>query len=28
LTHMRLIGELLEWQVGKFVREAVEHAKR
>jgi 5'-nucleotidase len=28
LTHTRLIGEIVEWQVGKFVREAVEHASR
>ena len=28
LTHTRLIGELVEWQVGKFVHEAVEHAKK
>src|SRR4051794_8983527 len=26
LTHASLIGDLVEWQVGKFVREAVEHA--
>jgi 5'-nucleotidase len=28
LTHARLIGDLTRWQVGKFVREAVEHAKK
>src|SRR5450432_3932268 len=28
LTHTRFIGELVEWQVGNFVREAVEHAKK
>ena len=28
LTHAPLIGALAQWQVGKFVREAVEHAKR
>jgi 5'-nucleotidase len=28
LTHTRLIGELVEWQVGNFVHEAVEHARR
>jgi 5'-nucleotidase len=28
LTHTRLIGELVEWQVGQFVHEAVEHAKK
>jgi 5'-nucleotidase len=28
LTHAGLIGELARWGVGKFVREAVEHAKR
>jgi 5'-nucleotidase len=27
LTHGRLIGELVEWQVGNFVHEAVAHAK-
>jgi 5'-nucleotidase len=27
LTHTRLIGDLTRWQVGKFVRAAVEHAK-
>jgi 5'-nucleotidase len=27
LTHTRLIGELVEWQVGEFVHEAVEHAR-
>jgi 5'-nucleotidase len=27
LTHTQLIGELARWQVGKFVRAAVEHAK-
>ena len=27
LTHTELIGELARWQVGKFVRAAVEHAK-
>jgi 5'-nucleotidase len=28
LTHTRLIGEIVEWQVGNFVHEAVEHARR
>jgi 5'-nucleotidase len=28
LTHLRLIGDLVEWQVGNFVHEAVEHARR
>ena len=27
LTHKELIGDLARWEVGKFVREAVEHAK-
>src|SRR3954464_12168709 len=27
LTHMRLIGELVGWQVGNFVHEAIERAK-
>ncbi|HVZ75461.1 MAG TPA: 5'/3'-nucleotidase SurE [Polyangia bacterium] len=27
LTHTRLIGELVAWQVGAFVHEAVEHAR-
>src|SRR3954471_13956798 len=27
LTHMRLIGELVDWQVGNFVRAAFEHAR-
>jgi 5'-nucleotidase len=27
LTHTRLIGDLARWELGKFVREAVEHAK-
>jgi 5'-nucleotidase len=27
LTHARLIGDLVQWQVGKFVHEAVEHAR-
>jgi 5'-nucleotidase len=27
LTHTRLIGELVQWQVGNFVHEAVTHAK-
>jgi 5'-nucleotidase len=27
LTHMRLIGELVDWQVGNFVHEAIERAK-
>ena len=27
LTHARLIGELVDWQVGKFVHEAIERAK-
>src|SRR5204863_5558963 len=26
LTHTRLIGEMVAWQVGKFVHEAFEHA--
>ena len=26
LTHMRLIGELVDWQVGNFVHEAIERA--
>ena len=27
LTHARLIGELVDWQVGNFVHEAIERAK-
>jgi hypothetical protein len=27
LTHARLIGELVNWQVGNFVHEAIERAK-
>jgi 5'-nucleotidase len=27
LTHTGLIGDLIEWEVGEFVHEAVEHAK-
>jgi 5'-nucleotidase len=27
LTHTRLIGELVDWQVGNFVHEAIERAK-
>jgi 5'-nucleotidase len=27
LTHTRLIGDLVQWQVGNFVHEAVEHAR-
>jgi len=27
LTHARLIGEMVDWQVGNFVHEAIERAK-